>query len=230
MTKVYLVAGLHGDRAEQDTLPLLSKTCRGRFQAKVAPLVTDDSILFCEGANTEGPLRSARRTYAHFENHFHFPLNGKRPAYCGFDFRQHPDARINAMMLAAYDAWEQLVPQIFVGDFTRTADSLEEAIELLRGKHPEVMLARSPTSQEVELARWVSAKCLKFDRLYLEGMEKHGPRFDSCFFIGGATHVASLALKRDYSVISLLPEGWGTKIYYSYLAIYRWARLLHAKS
>lgn len=237
MSKYLLVAVRH----ELKPLPLsdhgqvMSVACATRFIAEVAPLITDQSLVLSEGLNFASVLSPAHREYEYEKSWiFNGLLDTASPTLGGCDFRQRDWNKVNAN----YTQWMAMVRRLSVhipgGVFN--AQSVLQMIEAIRSKTEGVAveLTAQPSKDEIEVAKWMDITNRKFDRVYLEAMQKRGRRHDLCVFVGGASHVISMALKSGYPVVDLTTaaadaaESW--QILTGHLGDYVWPKLYLPKA
>ncbi len=224
----YLLAAVSHDPA---TGQLFSRGSLLMFNELVAPRITNNSLILCEGMNHKILVRGGHPMYARLNDEVLRLPESVRPTLGGFDFRQKGSLEANMANLARYDGWEDTLRELIDTDRSLRPETLRDVMCVLETTPPAATLKRKPTPKEAELASWVGGQSRKLDRVYLEAMQKYGRKFDHCIFVAGAIHIISVHLKTGYQMADLVLPGDVPATLYGYLADHKWARLIsEAKS
>ena len=225
MTQYLLVPACHQFSSVGDDR-LMAPESQQLFKQKVESLITNTSLVLCEGfQNAELVDRTHPKYHLLHDRHVVLPEH-VQPIFGGFDFRQQNKKTLSDYdaEMARYDLWDDFVKEHLRTDPGQQPCSLAEVIEIAKTP-PTTRFDRTLTADEIALARWVRFNFRKFDRLYLEAMHRIGRRFKLCFFIGGAAHVVAMALKSGYPVAETVPGEELLDVLDSYLASYYWTTL-----
>ncbi len=205
---------------------LMSPEVQCRFKQKVTPLVTNKTLILCEGLNHDELIGPKHPKYD-FTRSFFFndTLGSTQPTIGGFDPRATTSPEVANTIASVYDEWYTIVTtSVRMERNLPVPATLLAIIKSLRLTRPHAQIARRLTLQELRVAHWIDDTSRNFDRRYLNAMKSYGPSYDKCLFVGGATHVISLALKSNHSVVDLTPQEDARGIFFSYLSD-GWARL-----
>lgn len=227
MTKHLLVAIGHEISVDRSDDRLLSATSAAGFAEEVVPLITDRSLLLCEGVSYSYLLSPNHKNYDDIKSHIFGDLLGPvLPTLGGFDLRQ-----VHALeTFERYEKYHRFAPERLEIESKGHVLPLSVAgvMDAVRAEILTARLSGVPTRDEIELACWTGATSRKFDRMYLDAMHKKGRQHDVCIFVGGAIHVVSMALKSGYPVIDLTrltDPNKGIAILTGYLIDYVWSKL-----
>ena len=220
-----LVAITH-ELSEGSNDRLMNDVCAARFKERVMPRITNRSLILCEGFNHDALVGPKHPKYD-FTRNFLFgdALGSITPTFGGFDPRHTPSAEESNMIAAMYDEWQSTVMRIIRLDTStiRIPVGVGEVVEAIRRGGPSVELDRRPTQRQVALAAAIRDTNKMFDRRYLDAIRAYSRKFDTCLFVGGASHVVSMALKRAYPIIDLTSPEDAQSIFFTCLSD-RWVR------
>jgi|GEM_PF-7062301 len=226
MTKTLLVASVHALGTSAGLDDLMNDRSYARFKEQVLPHITNKSLVLCEGILSDSPITPTHPKYDFIKKRMLGDALTVQPTLWGFDHRQSGSQEKDQAKIARHDLWTRVVQQTLEYPTWKYMQvrTFAQVLELARtSSSDDVRLIETPSSEQVEVARWIRAINRKFDRLYLEGMRKHSPRYDSCVFIGGGAHVVSMALKSEHEAIDLSEAGTeSTQMLMAYLVDYVW--------
>lgn len=227
MTKYLIVAINHGDTNDGR---ILSEGCRARFKEQIAPIVTDRSLILMEGFYRNEMIRPAHSRYQAAKNHFGTALKNVNPTFAGFDTRQRNIVSEEQLsrLEARIDSWEMFCRRNFLANWSTLPSTPQEAENFIRSVPELPLLRRTPTHEEVDLAKWINATNRRFDREYIQAMRQHGPRHDLCVVVTGSVHAISIGFKTKNPIIYLIDDEPGNvrEMYFAYLADYVWPSIV----
>ncbi len=226
----YLLVGMNHDTSEATTLSstvraasgLMSVKHQARFAEQVAPLVTSRSLVIFEGW-WDGFCRPGDAQYDRMIDEVPV-LRSTKPTLLGIDFRHDKSKPNKYHFEEAYIRWITVVS--VTCDILLRPTSFEELMDTIRGDNQHCVPLRPLSHEERELGRRVNAMQRKFDRLHLEAMRKHAPRFDRCILVAGSNHCIRIALKTGWEYCNLLDPGEITRTYKCYVADYLFPQLV----
>ncbi len=225
--KPLLVAVAHELCPDDSSDELMSPESQAGFRRQVLPLVTNQTLILCEGFHYDQLVDPLHPRYGFiYSLFFGDTLSSTRPTFGGFDPRHQSSQEESEAIAAKYDEWHALVMRSVRIDLRKMPipAAISEIIKTLKAGPPPASLVCRPSPEQISLARWIEETNRTFDRQYLKAMRTHGRRYDKCIFVGGATHVVSLALKTGYPVADLTLSTDARDVFFSYLSD-KWARL-----
>jgi hypothetical protein len=207
---------------------VMSRVIAAQFAAEVGPILTDKCLIMVEGLTSPHPLTPGDPAYPLYWSYvFRGTGLSVTPTIGGVDPRIGNTLEEAEEMGRKLKQWCDIVlrlvrssPEEYAG-----SETIAERVQLLRERKPSGELIRTPSNTERELARLVGVANRRFDRRYLEEMHKRGRRYERCIFVGGATHVMSMALKSGYPIADLIGSETAWAVHLGYLMHYEWPKL-----
>ncbi len=201
---------------------LMSTACYARFLKDVVPLITNSSLILCEGFYHPTLIGRDDSRYPTLQEYLLDLPRDLSPTLGGVDFRQQQirTAEDHDRLGERQDRWERVAKDLLRFDYGNIPTSLEAMVATLRARSPRIHVLHTPTNEQRNLAREIGSQSRKFNRLYLDELRTHARKFNRCFFVGGAVHVVAMAVKTGYRVISLVPNEELAYVLEAYLAEY----------
>jgi hypothetical protein len=196
------------------------------FKEKIAPYVTNKTLVLQEGFTRENLLRPAHPIYDRALWYLQDPFGLTKPTIGGFDSRTSGDLSKDRKYMEAADVWPNFAANIFGVNYTTAPQTFEELQERVLAKSMDARARRTPTLSEIEFAKIIERGNTQFDQRYIAAINRYRDQFDRIILVAGGAHCLSIASKTGYSIDFLVSEEDSPEMYYAYLCDCIWPSIV----